>query len=85
MSKYDLDPGMIAADLCIPSDYYNEIVEAMKKYGRLVRDCTLEWAAENADTSSQSNYDFDGSYIGENYGIDKHSILSGKTHKDLDI
>lgn len=85
MSEYQLDPYNILETYLHSQSDYEDIVEACKAYGRSVRDQTLEWAAKNADTSSQSNYDFDGSYIGENYGIDKYSILAGKTSKELEI
>lgn len=50
------------------------IVEAMKEYGRQVRDKTLEWANSSAQICG---YEDAREWV--------EGILEGKTHKDLDI
>jgi len=65
----DINPSLIV---------YKE--EDVLELMRIVRDRTLEWAAENAES--------DISYGGEYFSaciIDEESILKGKTHKDLEI
>ncbi len=74
-----------------------DLFEAMKEYGRQVRDKTLEWAAENAQVVREigSNtileqdrmivdYKDDGRYA-IYYRTFPESILLGKIHKDLEI
>ena len=61
------------------------IISMLREYGKKVRDKTLEWAAENTHVKSI--------YVEDEWGmnrtlvskVDKKSILSGKTHKDLEI
>lgn len=52
------------------------VIDALREYGRQVRNETLNWAAENAEIEC---LDWDTNYI------DKQSILNGKTDKDLEI
>lgn len=61
-----------------------EVLEAMKEYGRQVKDTTLEWAAENAEANIQSKLSWSDEYTPIAV-IDKESILLGKTSKDLEI
>lgn len=59
---------------------YNDAIEAMKEYARQERDKALDWAADNA-TATEDWYRgrLNGVYV------DKDSIISGKTHKDLQL
>jgi len=72
------------ADIFLHSEsHFDDIIEAMKEYGRQVRDKTLEWVVENATT--ETNYESDGWENWEVTNINKNSILNGKTSKDLEI
>lgn len=66
--------GMLSEYLRPPDVY-----AALLQYGAAVRDATLEWAAENANIET---VDYG---IGTYEQVDRKSILSGKTHKDLAI
>lgn len=74
MSKYHFDPEKIL-DKFTPETYGNltysaeDVIEAMRRFGRLVRDSTLEWAMD------QSCGDV----------IKMENITLGKTSKDLEI
>jgi len=83
MSKYDLDPYNILETYLHSQSDYTDIEEACKVYGRKVRDLTLEWAAENADTKTELASD--GYESWEFQVVDKESILAGKISKDLEI
>ena len=57
------------------------LLEAMKEYGRHVRDKTLEWAVMNA-----KHYNSSDEFDMNEYGFIKYdSVMNGKTHKDLEI
>lgn len=58
--------------ICNNSNTQEEIVNAVKKYGKEMWNAALEWAAENANTYHvhNENYDYDD--------VDKDSILKGK-------
>lgn len=56
------------------------ILEAAKEYGETIRDKSLEWAAENAETKVCCS-----DYYSDHMIIDRYSILSGKSHPDLKI
>lgn len=70
-----------------PSEGYNPVLEAIREGMRQGRDAALEWAAENATTKSEGFYPYGDS--GADYStievVNKQSILSGKTHPDLEI
>jgi hypothetical protein len=92
-----VEPGIaksledIACELDIPSEYYKDIVKAMKQYGKQVRDSALEWASENAEIEMVKIL-YTGARAGDpktawhpQYVIDKQSILKGKKSKKLKI
>lgn len=79
---------------CPDGEY--DAIEAMKEYGRSIRDSTLEWAAHNSTLISY-RYDIKGNKIkptdlgeeieenGWYISTNKESILKGKTSKNLEI
>lgn len=58
----------------------SDVITLLRKYGDQVRDKTLEWAANNARTCGQLRYPNEFNDL-----VNQESILSGKTHKDLEI
>jgi hypothetical protein len=68
-----------------------EVIKAMKEYGRQIRDITLEWAAFFAEVK-MIRIPYAGIRAGDpetawypNYIVDKESIIEGKNDKTLEI
>lgn len=94
MKKLPNPEDIINAKLWSPpnnGEYYIEIgevvaekelfVDCMKEYGRLVRDTTLELAAEEARVT----YGESPALIDVRIKVNKDSILNLKNHEDLKI
>lgn len=85
------DPDKIAEIYLHSQSDHNDIIAAMKEYGRQVRDITLEWAAENTYLESFGGTNEGTSAIrfsnGEDYlvFINKNTILKGKDSEQLKI
>jgi len=81
LDNIDMD-GYASGGVGVYGQFYytrENILDAMKEYGRQVRDKTLEWAAKNAETELY------GLESNPSSRLDRGSILNGKISKDLEI
>lgn len=86
MSKLP-NPEEVLAGIIDPAyqkgQLYKICIRAIQEYGREIRDKTLEWAANNAETYTET---FGSPHIAEwTKYVNRKSILDGKTSKDLEI